>query len=538
MKDLFLRRLAAGVPKVLERFDPATGRFMHPGFVGPGLGWAVTSQDVMYPLALLYKTPHPDNPYAGDRGLLETVSKAGSAVRDWQYPDGQVEFIKIDGSKWGPTYMCWTQYHWLEAYRLLRDDLDPAVRQRWEEGLRLALDGTLAMLTREWRVHNIPAWHAMTLVRAGQVFDRADWLAAGRDMIYRVVAAQTPHGYWNEHGGPTTSYNLVYVHAIGLYQAFTGDDGVRDCLARCLEFHMKFTYPDGTLVETIDGRVKYHRNVSDRAWSAYSLFPEGRRFVRWLVQQAERAGQNAACSPATASAFEHFARGEEAPIPQDQEAYDLAMGEMARVVKVGKWFACFSAIITEPAENRWGMDRQSFVGLYHDDCGLIVGGGNSREQPAWSNFVVGDSYLPKEARLIPGGVELEYHPGCCSIGMTHNNGQALLTFRLGSVSGSEDAHCRLPLRVTPGQVLTTAASERFTASDQPIRVTGREAGGWIACDGWQVELPEGATFEYPVRPFNPYAKDGSAPLEEAVAIVHAPLSLSAPHQVFRIKAGG
>jgi len=42
MKDQFLRRLVAGAPKVLETFDPATGRFMTPGYSGPDLGWAWT----------------------------------------------------------------------------------------------------------------------------------------------------------------------------------------------------------------------------------------------------------------------------------------------------------------------------------------------------------------------------------------------------------------------------------------------------------------------------------------------------------------
>ena len=167
MKDLFLRRLVAGSPKVLETFNPATGRFMTAGYNGPDLGWAVTNQDVMYPLALLYKTSHPDNPYHGDRKILEIVTKAGTAVRDWQYPDGQVEFIKIDGSKWGPTYMPWTQFHWLEAYRLVRDDLDASTRRRWQEGLTLAFDGTAGQIGKGHRVHNIPAWHGMTLVRAG-----------------------------------------------------------------------------------------------------------------------------------------------------------------------------------------------------------------------------------------------------------------------------------------------------------------------------------------------------------------------------------
>ena len=533
MKDLFLRRLVAGAPKVLETFDAATGRFMTPGYSGPDLGWAVTNQDVMYPLALLYKTAHPANPYYSDRKILEVVSQAGSAVRDWQYPDGQVEFIKIDGSKWGPTYMPWTQFHWVEAYRLIRDDLDEATRRRWEEGLTLAFDGTARQISKDYRVHNIPAWHGMTLVRAGQVFGRKDWGDVGREMIRRTVAAQTQHGYWNEHGGPTTSYNLVYVHAIGLYHAFTGDDSMRECLQRSLEFHMTFTYPNGCAVETIDGRVKYHDRVPDRCLTAYSVFPQGRRFVRFLMEQAQGHEHGETCTPATASAFEHYHDGAEAPIPQDRDSYERTMGELARVVRQGKWFSCVSAIITEPEDNRWGMDRQSFVSLYHDDAGLIIGGGNSKDQPAWSNFILGDYSLPTAASLVPGGVELEYPPAACSILVEHEADQAAITMSADLVSGSEDVQCRLPVHVVSGKSLQTGKGERLATDGHRIKVTGKDVH-WIGGDGWRIDLPVDATFEYPVFPFNPYAKDGKAPLDEAAGFIHAPLSAAVPQQVFRV----
>jgi hypothetical protein len=533
MKDQFLRRLVAGAPKVLQTFDAATGRFMTPGYNGPDLGWGVTNQDVMYALALLYKTAHPGNPYCGDSKILDVVRKAGTAVRDWQYPDGQVEFIKVDGSKWGPTYMCWTQYHWLEAYRLVRDDLDDTTRRHWEKGLALAFDGSAALISKDWRVHNIPAWHGMSLVRAGDIFRRPDWSDVGDEMIRRVVAAQTPHGYWDEHGGPTTSYNLVYIHAVGLYHAFSGDDNVLECLRRGLEFHMTFAYPDGCLVETIDGRVKYHARVPDRCLPSYSLFPQGRRFVRFLFEQAERTGRPWGCSPAMGSAFEYCTDGPEAPIAQDQEAYTRSMGDLARVTKAGKWFSCLSAITVEPDDNRWGMDRQSFVSLYHDDAGLIIGGGNSKEQPAFSNFILGDDYLPTGGRLVEGGIELDYRTATCSILVEHAADETLLTLSADLPTGAEDVQCRLPIRVVPGKPLRASDGRALSTDGHHIRLTAKEVG-WIGGENWRIDLPASATFEYPVSPFNPYAKDGAAPLDEAVGMIHAPLSKDAPQQVFRV----
>src|SRR5690606_21635857 len=141
IRTTVLRTLVEDVPRNLERFDPTTGRFLTGG------GWAVTNQDIVYPLALLYRTPHPDNPYYGDDQILDIALRGADAWRDFQNPDGSVEFIKVDGSTWGPTFMPWSMYHWAETYALLRDKLDDARARRWQEGLTLAYDVITAALT-------------------------------------------------------------------------------------------------------------------------------------------------------------------------------------------------------------------------------------------------------------------------------------------------------------------------------------------------------------------------------------------------------
>ena len=534
MKDTFLRYMVDGVDKVVKTFDADSGRFMAPGYEGPGLGWAVTNQDVVCPLSLLLTTAHESNPYHGDPELLEVVEKAGDALRDFQYPDGQVEFVKIDGSKWGPTYMPWSMYHWLEAYALMSDRLGEERGAHWAEGLTLAFDGIMKETSESYHVHNIPTWKGMSLVRAEQVFGREDWGTVGREMIRRAVAAQTEHGYWDEHGGPTTSYNLVYTHAIGLYHAFTGDDSVLPCLRRALDFHLKFTYPDGACVETIDGRVKYHTGVRDRCLASYSNFPDGRRFVRWQVDLMEDSGQTQLCTPGMAAAYQHYHEGEEAPIPHDDPRYELVMGDLARVVRRDGWFFCASAITVEPTDNRWGMDRQSFVSLFRDGRGLIVGGGNSKEQPGWSNFVVGDLSLPTSARLLDDGVELSYGEARCTIQAEIGEEETALTFSLASSAVEGPVRAQLPLHIVPGEPLSTASGATFPTDGTPVSLTQETSGGHIHHNGWELRLPEGAVFEYPISPFNPYAKEGNAPLAEAVAVVRVELDDACRERCFGI----
>ena len=215
MRQVALEYLARGVPTAQLRFDPQTGRFL-----SDNGGWAVTHQDVILPLALLYQTAGTQ--YHQNAGVLSLAARGGDALRDPQDQEGRFEFIKPDGSRWGKTYMCWSMYHWVEAHGLLRGEMDPERRARWEAGLRLCFDGIIRELGDAPRAHNINCWHGMALVRAAQLLAENSWLEAGKRIIRRHVAAQSPEGYWDEGAGPTTSYNLVYVHAIGLYYWFTG----------------------------------------------------------------------------------------------------------------------------------------------------------------------------------------------------------------------------------------------------------------------------------------------------------------------------
>ncbi len=390
IRQTYLKMLADDVPLNLDRFDEASGRFLTGG------GWAVTNQMLVYPLALLYTTESPVNPYFRDESILHYIRRGGDAWRDFQNPDGTVEFIKVDGSTWGAHYDCWSMYHWLETYSLVRDGLGDERKARWEEGLNLAYTGIDALLKRSG-VHNIPTWHAQALYRAGQVFNRPDWMETGRHMIYRAVEEQTPQGYWLEHLGPTTSYNLVYVHAIGLYHRHSGDEGVLDCIRRGTEFHIRYTDPDGRPVETIDGRVKYHEAVSATGLAAFSLSPRGRRYVRLLVENmlTERAARRepevtyiktggsikiAAAQyglvPHIASAYIHHQDGPEEEIPQNRDEYAIDDPGHALIRRKGDWFCCLSGFVCPPAEgNRWGMDRQAFVSVWNKAAGLIIGGG-------------------------------------------------------------------------------------------------------------------------------------------------------------------
>ena len=161
-------------------------------------------------------------------------------------------------------------------------------------------------------------------------------------------------------------------------------------------------------------------------------------------------------------------QGPEAPIPQDDREYAVHDQDHALLRRKDGWFYCLSGIVTPPVETRWGQDRQSFVSIWHERTGLIVGGGNSKDQPEWSTIIVGTgsdaAYLPTAATL---------HTGTDADALILTCGGQTSTIEIRVVS-DERLEVRLTgdskgtslgqLLLTPelGQTLRTGAGDTFT----------------------------------------------------------------------------
>jgi len=534
MKDLILKRIVASVPETLKTFDSTSGRFIAPGHPA-GLGWSPLHQDLIYTFAVLYRTPSPENPYAGDRNILDVCARAGDALASAQKDGGKFDVVNPTGENWGCYTICWTTYHWLEASVLLAEELGAERLERWRRGISAAYETICADLRKLEHIHNIPAFHAMGLVRAGQVFKRAEWIEVGSGVIKRCAGEQTELGYWIEHDGPTPTYNSYYTHALGLYHRFTGDESVLPAIRRALDFQFVCTYPNGSPLETIDSRCKYKVGVGMYGLAAYTLFPEGRRFVRWLLEKSQRfgiwgsftpfawehAGPNA-CTPLLASAVQYGVEGPEAPIPLESSNRQASLGTLARVTQRGDWFHAFSAITAKPGESRWGMDLQAFVSLYHELTGLIIGGGNSREQPELSNFRFGTQHIPDGAKLVDNGVELSYGKSVGTITLRLDGLAAEVVMNV-QPHGDAIPIAQLMVRTVPGKPIVTASGRTLPIDGSSIELSSEDAGGAIAHNGWRLHLPQGANVRFPVLPFNPYRQDGKAPLDLAALVVSIPL---------------
>lgn len=531
--------LADDVEANIPRFEPESGRFL------TGTGWAVTNQDIIYPLALL--SLKPGTRWHGDEQIFNMVIRGGDALRDFQYEDGTVEFVKTDGSKWGAIYMPWSMYHWLETFLLVREHLDRSRHTRWLEGLTLAYDGISSALDNE-AVHNIPVWNGAACYRAGTALGVESWRAAGLRMIERAIEGQHPAGYWPEHGGPTPSYNLVYVHALGLYHAFSGDESVLPALARATEFQIRYTYPDGRLIETVDGRVKYHDRIPLVGHVGLQHTAKGRRYLEFLLDHlyedrnhADARSESDATDrerdvissgsvrtaekqfglvPHLASAWEHVIPGPTEPIPQDSRSYHIVDEEIGVLRRSGRWASCVSLMTTRSVSSRWGQDRQQFLSLWLEGYGLLVGGGNSKDQPEWSSFEVpgqGETAWIPEAAKQTGTDSCRYTIGDASVDLSviHVD-ERELELRWNAPEGTR---LRLIIRVGRGSSVDSGERSAVVLGDAPVAFSGNGSGESLLCNGVRYTVDAPWEFTWPKSPFNPYTKDGSSPASDIAGIL-------------------
>ncbi|MHC4394329.1 MAG: hypothetical protein ACYS1A_01615 [Planctomycetota bacterium] len=534
-KKQALEALVKQVPRLLGTYDSQTGHF------GRGI-WICTDQNRMYPLAAAYAYKGEGNRYYKDKGLLEVIMKAGDALIEDADEQGQWEFRKKDGSTWGKIRQPWIYSRWMRAYWLISEDMPAERRQKWVRALKLGFGG---ISERELKrdVHNIPAHHAMGLYVAGKSFNRPDWCERAGEYLRKVVGRQAEGGYWSENFGPVVGYNFVYVDALGTYYAMSGDRRVFVALERAAKFHYHFRYPNGERVETIDERNPYKKGV-DVGNVGFTFTPTGRAYLKeqWRHYGWERLPADLAASL--------LLYGEEGPVakpassgPGQKFVLKEDGKELAATVGDGPWFVCLSAYASAITQNRWMQDRQNFVSIYHEKTGPFLGGGNTKLQPAWSNFTVGDMkllrhkkgdekpdfspkgelyHVPSDVKLVHGeqtGLDLTYGPEKCRIRIRAKNEKMLEYVVEATTKSKLPVAAHLTLLPLMGEQLTTGGGEKATLGESQINWNAEQVGGKLSYGGYRLHLPETASVHWPALGHNPYRKDGhTTPSEGRVEI--------------------
>lgn len=533
-RKYLLRSLVAGVPEYLDSYHPETGRFgTEP--------WICSDQNVVFPLAAAWAIEDEDNPWYHDEKVLEAIAEGGDALVDDQDEEGQWIFRKKDGSTWGQTRMPWTYSRWIRAYYLVRDALPEASREKWERGLLLGFNGI-----REYadgRVHNIPTYHAMALYIAGICFENDEWKEAARAFMARAVEKQDPGGFWSEHFGPVVGYNAVYVDALGVYYHFSRDPVVLEALGRSARFHASILWPDGSSVSAIDERQIYRPGVNIGN-VGFSWTPEGRGFLLKQIGLHSEEGERLVDADYAASMLLCGGEGEIIPPAADRDESTVALGDNDAVIRRQKpWQWAFSGYACEPSESRWIQDRHNLIDIFHDDLGLVIGGGNTKLQPYWSTFTVGDPSLLShepgdEAPDFAPELDLLWTPDEATI---TTRGRAQMTLKYGEVEcrvtaeAQADGSLALTYQAPAGQRveahlplleraarLNLATGDVLRLDEEEVLLASEQIGGHLVYGGLKVTAPEGVSLRWPALQHNPYTKDGRSPLPSAKLVLVLP----------------
>jgi len=554
-RDELLRILVASVKPTLRSQDRRTGRFGTPP-------WICNDQNVLLALAAAWAIKDRANPWYHKRELLDAIMAGGDALVDDQDCDGRWTFRKKDGSTWGQIAQPWTYTRWVRAFALVKDAMPKARRAKWEEGLLLGYNTISTRALR--RVHNIACHLAMGLYCAGEVFGRDDWKRQAAQFTRKVVSTQRGNGYWSEHQGPVVLYNFVYVEAIGCYHAMSGDKSVLPALRRAAEFHARMVYPDGTMVETVDERNPYRAGAISPGSVGFSFTPRGRGFLLHQLACLKKAGR----SPGADFAAQMLLYGETGPAEpiggDDESQWTSTDGKMG-VLRSKPWLVVGSAYTAAVPDSRWIQDRQNFVSVFHDRVGLVVGGGNTKLQPYWSAFTVGDRSLMQHRRgdaspdfTPPAG--LVHVPRSGSLRLLKEAGAVRVVLNYGAEQGTVEVvsdgddrvriifscvrkgtlpvHGHLTLIPHVGRVIRNGSGASQRLSGKPIEWTTRAAGGWIEHAGWRLALPPGARLVWPKKAHNPYRKTGHSSLGEARLVVEMPFDARHAKYEFVLSVSG
>ena len=536
-RDYLLESLLKGLPGIMRTYHADTGRFgTEP--------WTCMDQNRIYTLAAAWSINDDKNPYYHDPKLLEAIAKGGEVLVDEMDANGKWTFRKKDNSTWGQIHMPWTYSRWIRAYEMTRDSLPAASRAKWEKGLKLGY-GKLAQSMPKMRVHNIPTHHGMGLYIAGRVFRNPEWQKTGANMMHRAVEHQDPGGYWSENFGPVVTYNRVYVEALGLYYHYSHDPKALDALSRSARFHSAILYPDGSAASAIDERVVYHPGV-DKGNVGFSWTPEGRGFLISQFNRLRDKRERYAAAEYAATMLLYGGSGDSIAPPTSGAQGTVALGDNDAVIRRQKpWQWVFSGYATKPIDNRWIQDRQNLVEVFHDVLGVVAGGGNTKLQPYWSTFTVGDPSLlaHKPGETHPDftpDIDLLWTPDAAEIAVTSEATEMRLKYgdvpctvktemlddrrlRLTySAPKGRNAEAHLPL-VRHASVLKTAKGDKVRlAGDKPVVLTKADLGDWFEIRELRVSVPDGATLRWPALQHNPYARDGKAPIGNAKIVLAMP----------------
>ncbi|MCK5843178.1 MAG: hypothetical protein KAG97_00640, partial [Victivallales bacterium] len=254
-----------------------------------------------------------------------------------------------------------------------------------------ALEDPANRLTSKANCNNHQMWELALLHRLGSRFSRREWRdLADKVYLEEIIPAQTSDGNWNEFGFPTTLYHNISQMALGVYSLSSGSAEAKEAAAKALEFSMNWSYPNHRGIETVDARVVYREKAPAMVDPSWPSLPGGPAYFndRLAVIDGELSASSRDLPDNLgwlAFAFDSLT-DEECSQPCEIGDRMTLKENLAAQLRKNKWTAVVSGMRRPSEQGHYAHDLSQYFSLFHQNFGLICGGGNSRRDAYFGTF--------------------------------------------------------------------------------------------------------------------------------------------------------
>lgn len=209
-------------------------------------------QEAAWTLALAYAKPFPNNPYLGQKRILEWAERVLLFWVSVQHADGSFD----EAYPFEKSFVA-TGFSSLaisEAVLLLGDALPDATRRKVVEALRRAGDFMVRTDETHAFISNHRSGAAAALLRIARITGKPKYTARAQELINSVIARQSDEGWYLEYTGPDPGYQTQGTFYLALCYRENRDPLLLESLRAACAFHEKCFYPDGTVGVEIGSR--------------------------------------------------------------------------------------------------------------------------------------------------------------------------------------------------------------------------------------------------------------------------------------------
>ncbi|MGD1912829.1 MAG: hypothetical protein ACFB2X_18865 [Rivularia sp. (in: cyanobacteria)] len=280
-KDLFARVALAQIPKILTLLDrnphsPTYGcfdrNFWHYKIIDFPSGMA---QEFVFPLALIYDTDVPDNPYYHQQVIKDWVEAGILYAARSAHQDGSCDdyfpFERASGAAAFSLLAC------IESYIILNlKDKFKNQNTKIQEILNFFKKRAdwLAHHHESGQLTNHQALIVLCLERLSQLLQTNRWDKAKVQRLERVFSWQNEEGWFIEYEGCDPGYHTLTISCLARIYQLNPDIRIKEALIKAVKLAAEFVHPDGS----------YGGEYTSR--NTYNFFPHGFELVGHWIPEA------------------------------------------------------------------------------------------------------------------------------------------------------------------------------------------------------------------------------------------------------------